>query len=297
MGGSVATTIRRENGEIIKMCRRTGSEAYLFLNQDFLAGNFDKTINEYLVTWQEMRDDFLAQQKGEPAKFDYSEFYGAHTLMAPEGYGLNVIDFKNKTIYTTQGYNHPGIYSIYDLNEGFTQPDEFAFWQDIIDSDLKCVAHDGRKSTSRRYTFLEYFGTNKNHQMAQLSRMLLNREPAKALAYLKNVIGKDSAPFVEMETDNFSLRIKLTEALGFTCHRFEESYDGFLSMFQKMASDGFEFDDADIEGWSAFMLDRYEEDDDGHTSESIHAALHAIINTLPTIEIKGEVRKSPSRSY
>lgn len=105
MGGLVAVTIRRENGEIIKMARKTGSYTSLFMSKEFSEGDFDKAIDNYIATFMDMRADF---QSGPPYKYQMTPHYGWCDQLAPADYGLVVIDFKDKKIYSMQDYDYPG---------------------------------------------------------------------------------------------------------------------------------------------------------------------------------------------
>lgn len=105
MGGTVGVTLRRKDGSIEKMARRTGSYASMFFSKEFAENNIDEAIDNYIKTFKEMKEDY---QKGEPYKFNMSPEYGWCNEMAPIDYGLVVIDFKDKIIYSMQEYDLPG---------------------------------------------------------------------------------------------------------------------------------------------------------------------------------------------
>lgn len=72
MGGTAGEAIRRENGEVIKMARRTGAWNWLIFTKAFCEGRFDEAIDEHAKAFFEMREDYLS---GEPYKLPMSQVY------------------------------------------------------------------------------------------------------------------------------------------------------------------------------------------------------------------------------
>ena len=81
MGGTVAVTVRKEDGTVIPMHRWTNSLPYWIKTRKFIE-NPSKTMEEYIYQDQEDSEAFVA----------------------PEGYGLVVIDLKEKKILSYQDY-------------------------------------------------------------------------------------------------------------------------------------------------------------------------------------------------
>jgi len=105
MGGTVAVSIRRENGDVVKMARRTGSYGSMLTSQEFLSGQTDLAVDNYIQIFNEMKEDY---QSGAPYKHPMSPCYGGFESLAPTGYGLVVIDIQNKKIHSMQSYDRPG---------------------------------------------------------------------------------------------------------------------------------------------------------------------------------------------
>lgn len=85
MGGSVAVTVRKKDGTVVPMCRWTNSLSYWIKSKKFLT---DPTA---------VMESFIEAGKESPYNQEDS-------LVAPEGYGLVVIDLKTETILTYQDY-------------------------------------------------------------------------------------------------------------------------------------------------------------------------------------------------
>lgn len=120
MGGSIAVTARRANGEVIRMCRWTNPLPFFFQNARLFEGD-ETHLDEYLKQWYQMRDDFERNNtRPEPdieedaeawdkwsARFEYpmTPVYAPYPFLAPHGYGLVVIDYQTQTMLSMQGYS------------------------------------------------------------------------------------------------------------------------------------------------------------------------------------------------
>lgn len=85
MGGSVNVTVRRKDGSIVRMCRWTNSLPYWFSSAEFYLDP-DARVEEYI----KVRGDSI---------YHYPE-----VELAPDCYGLVVIDCLDRKIYSMQGY-------------------------------------------------------------------------------------------------------------------------------------------------------------------------------------------------
>ncbi len=105
MGGSIGVTIRDYRGKEHRMCRWTNALPDLVKNVDFLEGK-EEPIIQYLADWYRMvLDQKLATQTHTPTRYPMTEGYISHPYLAPEGYGLCLIDCTKKTIINCQGYS------------------------------------------------------------------------------------------------------------------------------------------------------------------------------------------------
>ena len=85
MGGSVSVTVRKEDGTVVPMCRWTNPLPYWIKSKGFLT-NPTKHMEKFI-------------EYGKDSAYNYE---GAK--VAPTGYGLVVIDLKDKKILTHQDY-------------------------------------------------------------------------------------------------------------------------------------------------------------------------------------------------
>jgi hypothetical protein len=85
MGGAVAVTVRKKDGTVFPMCRWTNSLPYWIKSREFIQ-NPEKQMEKFI-------------EYGERSDYNHS-----NSRLAPEGYGLVVIDLKDNKIYTHQNY-------------------------------------------------------------------------------------------------------------------------------------------------------------------------------------------------
>lgn len=104
MGGTVAVTIRFEDGTVEPMGRWTNSLPGFFQDVKFVKKD-QSHLDEYLRDWFEMKDDWDKNHKSGRFEFPMTPCYGNWRHIAPTGYGLVVIDYKTETILSMQGYS------------------------------------------------------------------------------------------------------------------------------------------------------------------------------------------------
>lgn len=112
MGGTIAVTVRTNKqiqdagyDEEYRMLRWTNTLPHVFSQ----LGVIDdlKVFEDYMESWFLMRDDYERNKdKGEFENF-MTDAYFPTVGMVPEGYGLVVIDFKDRVIRSMQGYTDP----------------------------------------------------------------------------------------------------------------------------------------------------------------------------------------------
>ncbi len=102
MGGNVGFTIREEDGKEHRMCRWTNSTPD-FINHSKFIEKDKEHLNDYLNTWYEMVEDYNGSQE-----LPMSSCYVPGACLAPDGYGLIVVDYKTNTLLHLQGYTNYG---------------------------------------------------------------------------------------------------------------------------------------------------------------------------------------------
>lgn len=124
MGGSIAMTLRLPDGTEHRMMRWTNIMPWAFTNLDLVTEN-PEHLKAFMSQWHEMVEDWdTAQAAGTEPKFLMTSCYAPYRLLAPDGYGLVVIDMVNKVILHSQGYSDIGTIFTSSFHDGeFTDPD------------------------------------------------------------------------------------------------------------------------------------------------------------------------------
>jgi len=103
MGGNIGVTIREENGTEHRMSRWTNPIPWFINNLKFLNKN-PSHLQEYLKTWYDMRTDWLEHKNDDKFELNMTPVYARHPYLAPDEYGLIVIDMQRNVILEYQGY-------------------------------------------------------------------------------------------------------------------------------------------------------------------------------------------------
>lgn len=225
MGGSVAETIRKENGEVIKMQRGTGAYNLMFFSKEFNSGEIDKAIDKHIEVAFKIKADF---EKGKPYQHELTEFYGGFNLLAPTGYGLVVIDFKMKKIHTMQDYDRPGILGGASL--ALTIPPDGngdAEYEFLIKNNLLNV-HDFELNFMGDVH--KVFGNENTYEnIGKITEQTYSERSYKHRATLFSYIPKALKDFVTI--------------------RYEDDIDGMMTYVSNLKEDGFSFDAEEIIIW------------------------------------------------
>lgn len=234
MGGTVAETIRRENGEVIKMARKTGAYNWMFFTKEFCEEKFDLAIDNHVKAFTQMKEDY---QSGEPYKYPMSPLYGWCNETAPIDYGLIVIDFKKKKIHSMQSYDTPGTHYVSMLSKHviLEKDTEYHFNYLIKNNLLNIITNDDKTSDIN-----DFFGSN--FTLEKLRKKLDN-----SFIIIKNILGKEnslrSALFSPKSLNNFKLL------------KYEETPEGTLKFFEELVNDGFLFEKSELDMWKSKIND------------------------------------------
>lgn len=101
MGGTVAITVRKPDGQEFRMMRWTNALPHFVVNTRLLSKE-EEHINDYIKTWQEMKQDYENKQRQLPMSDVYVPY--DNKCLYPCGYGLVVVDMVNDVILSLQGY-------------------------------------------------------------------------------------------------------------------------------------------------------------------------------------------------
>lgn len=238
MGGTVAETIRKEDGSIIKMARKTGVYNYMFFSKEFNNGEVDKAVTEHINIFLEMKEDF---ESGEPYKYEMSPVYGGFTLLAPVDYGLVVIDIKNKKIHSMQDFDEPGFIHIFKLSNSVIFEKKILDAYNFLIENNKLIIY---KNEDLLGDCVQVFGENASISTVQ---NIINENEAYSLSDIKRKFKHEEL---------FYLRIMPDGLKDFEFISYDDSEKELLKYATNLVSDGFEFSDEEINTWLEYS-ERY----------------------------------------
>ncbi len=200
MGGSVAVTIREENGNEHRMCRWTNSLPWFVKNVRLL--NKDTAhLEKYLSTWRGFRDDWDKNQASGKFEQNMTPVYAPYPFLAPHGYGLVVVDMKENQILDYQCYTSlntidvievahdmsavsPGVHSVVIRGPQPKKLGRQAFYQD--------------EEVSKATRFRELFESGRIKEAKDL------RDPNKVLAFLDGKSLDDAINVIENDRERYA---------------------------------------------------------------------------------------------
>lgn len=249
MGGSVGVTIRKENSDIIKMARRTGSYNALLISEEFNYGDKNKAIDDFIAVFSEMREDYL---RGGPYKFHMTPEYGWCDVMIPYGYGLVVLDFQNKKIHSLQGYDTPGFTSLVNIiNNDETDEENITVTKMLKEPELLLYNAKGEQIGYVR----DFLG--EDITISTLSSLF------KKTFESRNLQAKENDNKENLNVIYGKLKAKVLH--DFDIIKYNESAEGFLLFAKNLKNDGFEFTEEEIAEWldyaATHFLDDFEPED------------------------------------
>lgn len=127
MGGSIAVTLIKPDGEVLKMERWTNTLPDFLNHLDFI-NKKESHITNYLKEWRKMQKDYQKNGPDGPFKYEMTDVYFPYDLFAPSGYGLIVIDMAKDKIYSCQGYCGIDV-----THEPKLDPGRIKAWQQLKD--------------------------------------------------------------------------------------------------------------------------------------------------------------------
>lgn len=257
MGGTVGVSIKRENGEVIKMARKTGSYSYLFISKEFNSNEVDLAVDNYIKIFFDMKKDY---QNGAPYKYPMSGVYGYCNELAPVSYGLVVIDLKQKKIHSLQGYDNPGNFYPMEFSYHLKNDEKTTSDYDFLFKNNKLMVINDNKYVGSVH---EVFGNDIT--LEKMKNIIKDSFSIKST--ILNIFSSKKEKF-NLENITFKPSV-LNE---FETILYEESYEGIIKFAKNLIEDDFTFNNEEIIQWIDFMNDyledlELEEDNDEWTDE------------------------------
>jgi hypothetical protein len=258
MGGNLAVTIREEDGTEHRMSRWTNPTPY-FVNNMLLLQKDKDYLKNYLKTWYDMREDYLANQATGNFKHNMTSMYCDHPYLAPDEYGQLVIDYKENKILSSQGYTHLGMISCIGASLDYDDDEEYK----DVEADLPLDSH-WRSLCSfyeqERIRGVIFYGNKANKSVRKLyGKDLKIIEQNKActlydcsfipsIDYLKKLV----------KCKEFTFGFFLLDMLPFETTDFGESLESIRKMKKAVLELGFELSEEEHKIWDSFR--NYEEE-------------------------------------
>lgn len=224
MGGQTRVVLLQENHEPLSFITYTGAENYFFFSKNFAENNIQKGIDELVK---------------EAIKYDSIK----DTTLAPDGYGLTVIDFKNKTLHSLTDYDKPGFLGVssYQLRlmGGYQSDQENEFKYLTQENKLLFI----NTQTGKKCNIDDFFGTRDTTKINIYLDSLSDR--VKSKGEIKNDVSPRLYHY-EVSPSNFD----------FTCHYYENPAQLFIDLHNAQ----FPFKVSDINEWLNFVENREDEE-------------------------------------
>lgn len=243
MGGTIAMTLRHEDGTVLPMYRWTNILQDWLTNLALLEGD-PAHMAGCMKNWEDMRKDWEANGPDGPFEHNMTSCYfpspeGVH----PGGYGLVVLDLKTKQILHCQGYTSIGKMSAVsvqlDLHAG--EPD--AQGRVRVGMGEDAVRFMKLWEAGRIKTF-ERFVPDVGWVPEDLTGTTFNDIIQRLLVYDRANREREMRGYFIVDMDPFTTR------------RFDESQDGFQALRDALVEMGFELNE---DGWDRYLSDRYED--------------------------------------
>lgn len=224
MGGITRTVIIDEKNSPVSFLTWTGSENEFFFSEDFANGEIAQGITKMCQ---------VAKQFATPEAF----------TLSPGGYGLTVIDFKNKQLFCKTDYDSPSRHSLssYILRLSGTynyEENENPFIALTENNQITVV----NELTQERFSLIEFFGTNEVKEIIEL----INRPNSRinSNGYIKNEASSKHLFQYYITPTNFDL----------SCHYYSSTFDLFKDLYAN-----YPINENDINNWCEYLENR--EDD------------------------------------
>jgi len=275
MGGTVAVTLRTEDGKEHRMARWTNIFPETVHNLEFLSGDlsyWDESLKRFYdmkQDWDDNHEEYEKRQAERPDDYEYQDVfqfpmtpcYGDYTNLAPEGYGLIVLDQKNKKILEMQGYTHFGDM----MKASISMAMDWDTMQEIRDGKVSvkdCMEHL-RKNTDYNVAldFYDLCEAGKVVAKASYNRDLGDFETFS----LQKGISTEQIFKHEILDEKRGMDRYVLDLSPYTVERFDEDSEGAIQMRKRVLELGFVLSDEEEKIWQEWINDNLEQEneDDG----------------------------------
>ena len=247
MGGTVAITLRTPDNKVYKMSRWTNIMPH-FINNARLFLKQQGHIDDFLYQYNLMKEDWEKNKLSGNFDFNMTDVYFPSSGLAPEGYGLVVVDMVNDIILSSQGYcsfERLHLFEVKNLIDRFLHNNKNVSTDEAIDYFLN-KKEDSEEGPNVLQVIKELYD---NNFIINISERAL-RGKVKHLDLMKF---KDFKSLIKYVLKGSILEKELN-IKGFDVENFEEynKEDG-LKMKNRIKELGFELDEKDLKQWDDFF--------------------------------------------
>lgn len=237
MGGSTGLTIREPDGTEHRMCRWTTMLPWA-INNMRLINKDPEHIRAVLQEWKEMRADYERNKWNGKFKNNRTECYAPYPFLAPQEYGLVVVDMANEEILDYQGFKSAGsmhaagiLLDMFQLESRKKNP-----W--------------GANDDYDHVRFKEFYEAGRILEATRLSKNLEHiNVKGKSLQELIEMMKKNRESLLEFELDMSPFKVT----------RYKECDPEDAQLLKlKLKELGFELSDEEKRIWAEWIKEKYE---------------------------------------
>jgi len=254
MGGTVAITLKTPDNKVYKMSRWTNIMPY-FINNARLFLKEQKHIDDFLYQYNLMKKDWENNKASGNFDFNMTDVYFPSSGLAPEGYGLVVVDMVNDVTLSSQGYcsfERLHLFEVKNLIDRFLHNNKNVSTDEAIDYFLN-RQEDPEEGPNVIQVIKELYD---NDFITSVSKRSLGGK----IKHLNLDKFKDFKSLIKYVLKGSILEKELN-IKGFDVENFEEynKEDG-LKMKNRIKELGFELDEKDLKQWDDFFKEIDEEE-------------------------------------
>lgn len=251
MGGNVGMIIRKENGEQIAMSRWTNLMPHWFKDIRLYRGQTQQWYDDFSKEWLLMKNDYEQHKDSKNYALPMTSVYFPHVTASPDEYGIIVVDFQHKKIYSSQDYCNIGSLSFYHMWSRRQDEQDIEALQQYYEQDmLKSIQYycsENQKTLTLDISSLSFMDVVQLLKESADSRIEHFSHPLLATLNKEDFNFYDTCFIINSEWS------------------FVTYYDrsqGILKIKQSLDQDGFIFTPEDNAAWKKYLSHHWEIHDD-----------------------------------
>lgn len=272
MGGTVAVTLRTEDGAEHRMSRWTNIFPSTVHHLGFISGSLDYWTDSLerwygmKKDWDDNHEEYERRRIERPDDYEYRDkafrfpmtpCYGDGTYLAPDGYGLIVMDQEKKKILEMQGYTSFGHTNIASVSLGMDRQAS----ADIIKGKLLLSDYIESLRGQEDNCAVEFY------DLCEAGKVVAREKYNKARGDFDWIDLRESSTEEKFKVINgkptfgyFALDLS-----PYTVERFDEDSEGAIQMRKRILELGFVLSDKEEKFWQEWIDEKLEQEneDDG----------------------------------